>query len=75
MLEQKLYPINEARQLLGGISRNTIYRMLGRGELASVVLGSRRFVAASEIEKLIATSTRRRIAPAEAATPTHATRR
>lgn len=61
MIEKKLYPINEARQLLGGISRNTLYRMLGRGELASVLLGNRRFVSAVEIEKLIAVSTHKRI--------------
>jgi hypothetical protein len=42
--EQRLYPINAARQRLAGLSRNTHYRMLGGDEPASDLLRSRRFV-------------------------------
>ena len=41
MQDRALYSIQEARKLLGGISRNTIYRLLRTGELASVVVGCR----------------------------------
>ncbi|MEP7246911.1 MAG: helix-turn-helix domain-containing protein [Gammaproteobacteria bacterium] len=57
MKDRDLYSIDEARQRLGGISRNTIYEMLHKGELASVVLGCRRFIAADAIAKWISTST------------------
>ena len=52
-----LYSIKEARQLLGGISRNTIYALLRSGRLPSVVIGCRRFVAQTAIADLVATST------------------
>ena len=45
MQDRALYSIQEARKLLGGISRNTIYRLLRTGELASVVIGCRRFIS------------------------------
>jgi hypothetical protein len=56
-MDRDLYSIKEARQRLGGISRNSIYAMLRSGELASVVIGCRRFIAASAITDLIARST------------------
>jgi excisionase family DNA binding protein len=43
--------------LLGGISRNTIYQLLRTGELASVVIGCRRFISRAAIDELIAKST------------------
>ncbi len=55
MKDRDLYSIEEARERLGGISRNTL--MLRKGELASVILGCRRFIAADAIAKLIRTST------------------
>ena len=54
---RELYSIKEARELLGGISRNSIYELLRSGRLPSVVLGCRRFIAAAAIEELIAKST------------------
>lgn|GEM_PF-881475 len=57
MAERDLYSIEEARQRLGGISRNTVYVWLRSGRLASVVLGSRRFIAAKAIAALIEAST------------------
>jgi hypothetical protein len=35
MQDHALYPIQEARKLLGGISRDTIYHLLRMGRLAS----------------------------------------
>jgi excisionase family DNA binding protein len=57
MQDRALYSIQEARRLLGGISRNTIYRLLRSGELASVVIGCRRFIAPASIAELVAKST------------------
>jgi hypothetical protein len=57
MTERDLYSIQEARERLGGISRNSIYLMLRAGKLTSVVLGCRRFISAAAIQNLIAAST------------------
>jgi excisionase family DNA binding protein len=57
MNSRDLYSIKEARELLGGISRNSIYELLRSGRLPSVVLGCRRFIAAAAIAELIAQST------------------
>ena len=56
METRDLYSIEEARKRLGGISRNSIYLMLRAGQLPSVVLGCRRFIAAKAIADLIASS-------------------
>jgi hypothetical protein len=57
MKERSLYSITEARQLLGGISRNTIYGLMNGGDLASVVIGCRRFIAPAAISELISKAT------------------
>jgi hypothetical protein len=57
MKNRSLYSIAEAREMLGGISRNTIYALLHTGDLPSVVIGCRRFVSESAIADLIAKST------------------
>jgi hypothetical protein len=57
MKNRALYSIIEARELLGGISRNTIYALLNSGELASVVIGCRRFISPAAISELISKST------------------
>lgn len=59
MIGRELYSIKEARELLGGISRNSIYELLRSGSLPSVVLGCRRFIAATAIAELIEKSTTR----------------
>jgi hypothetical protein len=66
MKERDLYSIDEARERLGGISRNLIYEILRSGRLSSVVLGSRRFIPAAAIAQLIAQSATT-ISPTEAA--------
>ena len=57
MQDRALYSIKEAQKLLGGISRNGIYALLRTGELASVVIGCRRFISGAEIAALISQST------------------
>ena len=49
MQDRALYSIQEARKLLGGISRNTIYKLLRTGDLPSVVIGCRRFISSAAI--------------------------
>lgn len=66
MQERDLYSIDEARERLGGISRNLIYEILRSGRLSSVLLGSRRLIPAEAIAQLIAQSATT-ISPAEAA--------
>ena len=57
MIRRELYPIEEARELLGGISRNTIYHIMRTGELRSVVIGRRRFIPATAIASFISSTT------------------
>ena len=72
MQEPTLYSIQEARRLLGGISRNTIYQLLRTGQLASVVIGCRRFISRAAIDELIAKSTTT-VSPSRASTRSHVT--
>jgi hypothetical protein len=58
MQDRALYPIQEARTLLGGISRNTIYGLLRTDELASVVIGCRRFISPAAIAELVSRPTK-----------------
>ena len=43
----------EACEYLGGISRPTMYRLLGDGALASYTIGSRRFFTKDSLDKFI----------------------
>lgn len=61
---RELYSVEEARFLLGGISRATIYELMNAGELESVTIGRRRLIPAAAINTFIATSSSN-IAPAE----------
>lgn len=67
MHQAELYSIQQARRLLGGISRNTIYQLLRSGELPSVVIGCRRFISAAAIAELITRSTTT-VSPSHAST-------
>jgi excisionase family DNA binding protein len=51
--DRVLHSINEARHLLGGISLGTLYKLLRSGELASVVVGCRRFISAEAIAEFV----------------------
>jgi excisionase family DNA binding protein len=70
MKERDLYSIDEARERLGGISRNLIYEILRSGRLSSVVLGSRRLIPAAAIAQLIAQSATT-VSPTDAAARSH----
>jgi excisionase family DNA binding protein len=64
MDSRELYSIEDARFVMGGVSRATIYDLLNSGELPSVVIGRRRFVPAAAIAAFIATSSTT-VAPSE----------
>lgn len=57
MKDRELYSIEDARFLLGGIARKTIYDLLNNGDLSSVVIGRRRFIPAGAIATFIAMTT------------------
>lgn len=54
--------IPEAGKAFGGegdpLSRNTIYRMIGRGELEAFKLGGRTFITMESIERVAASAPR-----------------
>jgi excisionase family DNA binding protein len=58
MDKRELYSIEEARKLLGGIARNTIYQLLRNGDLSSVEIGRRRVVSATAIADFITGATK-----------------
>jgi len=45
----ELLKISDAQQILGGISRPMIYRLVDRGQLTRVKLGSRAFITRASI--------------------------
>lgn len=49
MKDRARYSIKEARELLGSISRDSIYRILCSGSLKSVVIGCRRFISSERL--------------------------
>ncbi len=55
----QLVSLEAARQALGGISRQTLWRLVRAGQLESVTIGRRRFVPAESIQALIESSTSR----------------
>lgn len=56
MNDRLLYSVTEGRELLG-LSRNSIYALFRSGQLASVVIGCRRFISHEAIAELTAKST------------------
>ena len=50
---KKVLSIEDARQYLGGISRNTLYRLFKSNDLKSFTVNKRRFVLKSEIDSYI----------------------
>lgn len=53
MTDRAAYPLKEAAELLGGISRGTFYNLEARGELRMIRVGKRVLVPASEIRRLL----------------------
>ena len=52
------HTIQEARQLLGGISQATVYKLIRHGELRTFRVGRRRFVSDNAIRDYIAAAER-----------------
>jgi len=50
--DRLLYPIEEARQILGGICRTTIYAMVKDGQLHLTKIGKRSFVSDAEMKRI-----------------------
>ncbi len=61
MSNTDLCSIREAMEILGGISRGTIYKLMKDGRLASVSIGRRRFIRRQAIEDLVAGATTTRL--------------
>ena len=57
-MERALYSMDEACVRLGGIAKNTLYRLLRSQQLASVVIGRRRFIAAEAIAAFVANTSK-----------------
>ena len=51
---RKLFPVPQAADILG-VGRTTLYALMKSGELKSVSVGRRRFVARDQLERFIAT--------------------
>ena len=50
--ERELYPIDEARARLGGISQAHFYALVSRGVIRLTKLGRRSFVEAAELRRV-----------------------
>jgi len=50
---KRAYTISEACQYLGGVSRPTMYRLLGGGELSSYHIGVRVYFTKESLDKFI----------------------
>ena len=50
---KRAFTMNEACEYLGGISRSTMYRLIGRGEIDSFLIGRRRFTTIENLERFI----------------------
>lgn len=61
--ERDAYTIDEARERLGGIARQTIYNLINSGELSSLSIASRRLIPATAIADFIKRHTERRTDP------------
>jgi excisionase family DNA binding protein len=56
--EDALVSLREARKYLGGISPQTLYRLVADGDLRLVKLRRRSFIRIADLERLVAASTR-----------------
>lgn len=50
---RRMYPVEETRERLGGISHTTFYELVKGGRINTVKLGRRTFVMADEIERFL----------------------
>jgi excisionase family DNA binding protein len=47
------YSVEQARQRLGGIARQTVYNLINAGELDSILIGTRRLIPAHAIAEFV----------------------
>jgi excisionase family DNA binding protein len=48
-----MYPIPEAVEVLGGMSRSTLYELLAAGEIEKVKVGRRTYITRDELERYV----------------------
>lgn len=49
----RLVSLSDAAQMLGGLSRTSLYKLMNNGELASVRVAGRRMIPVTSIEDLV----------------------
>lgn len=49
----RLVSLSDAAQMLGGVSRTSLYKLMSTGELASVRVAGRRMIPVSSIDALV----------------------
>jgi len=54
-----LHPVQEAAEVLGGMSRSTLYEKIASGEIAAVKVGRRTYIAHDELERYVRALTER----------------
>jgi len=52
-MEKRLLNMAEACEYLGGLSRQTMYRLIGRGEIKSLHIGVRIYFPREDLEEFI----------------------
>lgn len=62
-LHPRLGPIPVAGRALGGVSRATVYRLLGRGDITARKIGGRLMIELDSVERYIAQAPTAKIAP------------
>lgn len=55
--DRDAHNVEETRQRLGGVSRQTVYDLINSGKLKSFTIGKRRLIPADAIKAFIADST------------------
>ena len=52
-MSRLLHPIPEAAEVLGGMSRSTLYEKIASGEITAVKVGRRTYIAHDELERYV----------------------
>lgn len=58
MAEKLIVPLADAAEMLGGISRGTVYNLIDAGQLERVSIGSRAFVTRASVLALAESGTK-----------------
>lgn len=51
--QKKAYSVLEARELIGGLSQASFYKLVNSGQLKTIKIGGRRLIPAESIDELI----------------------